>query len=298
MTDRLPAGADPWDRVTVVMVVHNSAFILPQAMAGLGRAKRIIVVDTASRDSTVAVASRFPGRVTVIQNRTDPGLAGAYNQGFAAVQTDYVLNMNPDATIDSVSVGRLVATADACPDAIAVAPVLANRHGRMELDVMGFGERHHRKIGVAPDGAFCSRFVNGAVVLWRLAHFRALGGYDEDIFIYNEDADICLRASRAGYSLIVEPEARGSHAGGGSEKPGLRSRVRRDWNMAWGHLYYEKKHGQPGEADAAARALAASGLRDAARALASLRPGKMLGNLAKVRAAVGFLRGARPWGRA
>ena len=206
--------------------------------------------------------------------------------------------MNPDATIDSASLGQLVATADACPDAIAVAPVLTNRHGRMELDVMGFGERHHRKIVVAPDGAFCSRFVNGAVVLWRLKHFRALGGYDKSIFIYNEDADICLRASRAGYSMIVEPRAHGSHAGGGSEKPGLRSRVRRDWNMAWGHLYYEQKHGQPGEAAAAARALAASGLRDAARALASLRPGKVLGNLAKVRAAVGFLRGAPPWGRA
>ena len=104
-----------------------------------------------------------------------------------------------------------------------------------------------------PDGPFFTWFITGAVVLWRRDALKALNGFDETIFLYNEDTDLCLRSTRAGYSLILDPGARADHLGGRSEAITLKSRIRRDRNMVWGHLIYEHKHGKPSEAEAIAR---------------------------------------------
>ena len=115
--------------------------------------------------------------------------------------------------------------------------------------------------------------------------------------MYSEDADICLRSTQAGYSLILEPLAGAHHFGGASEETSLKSRIRKDWMMVWGDLYYERKY----LGEAKARAMAYQLLRDhALEALVGfllLRPKKFLGNLVKSRAAYLFLRDKPMWGR-
>jgi len=286
-----------WDRVTVVLVTRNSAAALPASLGSLPQARRIIVVDALSIDDTVAVAKALHPAVEVIRLTEDRGLGAATNVGIARADGEYLLNINPDTRLSAGCVERLAAAADADANAAGVAPLLTNARGGMELDVMGPSEIRHRKIAGPPAGRFCTWFLTGAVVLWRLSVLRAVGGFDENIFLYNEDADICLRVARAGHGLILEPAATAEHFGGASERITLKSRVRRDWNMVWGHLYYERKHGKPGEAEAAARDTIARGRRDSLIGLVTLQPKKFLTNRAKVRAAEGFLRGDRPWQR-
>ena len=67
--------------------------------------------------------------------------------------------------------------------------------------------------------------------------------------------------------------------------------------MTWGHLHCERKHGSDAEAKAEARRFVRRFTREALVGLATLRPRKCLSNLAKARAARGFLRGDPPWGR-
>ena len=298
MTEPAAAStADPWQRVTVVMVVHNSRDILPASLGALADARLIVIVDTLSTDGTAEAATALHDSARVIRNTEDHGLAWASNLGFAAAETEYVLHVNPDAEIEAGCVERLIATADSCPGAIAVAPLLTNRNGENELDVMHAWERNHHKIAHAPSGPFCTWFLTGAVVLWRTEAFRAVGGFDESFFLYAEDADISLRATRAGYSLVLDPSARARHLGGASAGLGVRTRLRKDWNMTWGHLHCERKHGSEEEARAEARQLVRRFAREALAGLATLRPQKCLSNLAKARAARGFLRGDPPWGR-
>lgn len=206
----------------------------------------------------------------------------------------------PTATTYSISIPtracrKAASNADADANAAGVAPLLTNARGAMELDVMGPWEIRHRKIAQPPAGPFCTWFLTGAVVLWRLMVLRAIGGFDENIFLYNEDADISLRAVGAGHGPILDPGATAEHFGGASEEITLKSRMRRDWNMVWGHLYYEKKHVPPGTAVAIARDYVARRRREALIGLVTLRPKKFFTNRVKARAAEGFLRGNPPW---
>ncbi len=287
----------PWDRVTVVLVTRNSEAVLPASLGSLTRAGRIIMIDAMSTDRTLEVARAcYPG-IEIIGLTEDRGWGEATNRGFALVETDYVLNINPDTKMPEGLVEQLVRTADANPNAAIVAPVLTNARGDMDLDVMGPWERHHHEISTPPDGPFCTWFVTGAVVIWRMKAFRHVGGFDEDIFLYNEDTDICVRATQKGYALIVDPKAQGDHFGGHSEDISLKSRIRRDKNMAWGHLNYERKWGGRDVAERAAKVLFFKSLGDSILGIVTVRPRKFLTNLAKARVAFSFLRGGSPWGR-
>ena len=246
-------GTIPWDRITVVLVTRNSETILPTSLGSLTGAGRIILIDALSTDHTLDVARACHPGIDIISLTEDRGLGAASNMGFQRVETEYVLNINPDTRLPEGCVECLAAAADANPNAAGVAPVLNNANGDMDLAVMGPCERHHHAISAPPDGPFCTWFLTGAVVLWRLSSFRDIGGFDENIFLYNEDTDLCMRATQKGYPLIVEPAARGDHFGGRSEDVSLESRIRRDRNMMWGHLMYERKYAGAEEANQIAR---------------------------------------------
>lgn len=288
---------NPWSRITVVLVTRNSSGVLPISLGSLAQAPRVILVDAMSTDATLRVARASHANVETISLTEDRGLGAATNRGLALVQTEYVLNINPDTKLEPGCVERLVATADANPNAAGVAPQLTNARGNPEIDVMGPHEIRHTKVAVPPEGPFCTWFITGAVVLWRTDALRAVNGFDENIFLYNEDTDLCVRTTRAGYTLILDPNARADHFGGRSEEISLKSRMRRDWNMVWGHLIYERKHGKPGEAEATARNYVKRCKREALVGLLTLRRKKYLTNRMKQAAAEGFLRGDTPWGR-
>jgi len=48
--------------------------------------------------------------------------------------------------------------------------------------------------------------------------FDEIGGFDENIFLYYEDADLCLRLRDAGYEIWFEAAAKVVHEGGASAR--------------------------------------------------------------------------------
>ena len=291
-------NGDIWNRITVVVCVKNSAHILPLSLATLPKAKRIIVVDAHSTDGTPDIALSSHRAVEIIHIIDDRGLAAAINQGFARADTEFVLNINPDTLFEEGAVEQLVATADKNTDAAGIAPLLINGRGNQELDVMGPWEYNHHKMYAKPSGPFCTWFLTGAIVLWRLSAYRIWGGMDESFFLYNEDADLCNQSVANGFSLILEPRAKSTHLGGASERITLKTRRRKDWNMTWGHLFYVRKYESLEKADEIARNYMYNCSIDALKGLLTLRPKKVVGNLAKASAARHFLQRSKPWGRA
>ena len=288
---------DPWDRITVVLVTHNSETILPLSLGSLAQAQRIILIDAMSNDNTIAVARSLQPSLEVISLIEDRGLGEGTNKGFALAETEYVLNINPDTRFPAGCIEKLILTADSNPNAAGIAPILINTNYDVDLSVMGAWEHHHHAISVMPDGPFCTWFLTGAVVLWRLSAFRDIGGFDENIFLYNEDTDLSIRAIQKGYPLIVDPTATGHHFGGLSEKLSLKSRIRRDKNMMWGFLNFERKYAGNEEAKRIALETILKCSKASLMGLLTLRLKKFITNAVKANAAYSFFKDGTPWGR-
>src|ERR1035438_2989946 len=95
--------------IGIVVVTHNSeGHIGPCLDAILPTGADIVVVDNQSADHTIAEAARRG--VRLIANPGNQGFAAAVNQGFAVLNSAYVLLLNPDAILQ----GGLEALRDAC----------------------------------------------------------------------------------------------------------------------------------------------------------------------------------------
>lgn len=280
-----------------MVCVHNSSHIIGRCLRALQLAKRIILVDACSSDNTSAVAKSNHPNVEVVTLKEDRGLAHATNIGFSMVETEFTLNINPDALIEKGCVEQLVATSLENPNSGGVAPLLRNNRGNIELDAMFATEIEHAKINKNPEGRFCTWFITGAVVLWKTKAYRFVDGMDERFFLYNEDCDLCIRMSNAGYSLILDPSATAVHSGGASEKITLRTRARKDWNMTWGHLFFQRKYRSASFSKKLAYKYLKTSSIEILLGTLLLRPKKVLGNSAKLLAAWSFLNRRKPWGK-
>ena len=54
-------------------------------------------------------------------------------------------------------------------------------------------------------------WVTGCCLLLRRECFQALGGFDEEFFLYYEDVDFCRRAAERGWNVWYEPRLQATH---------------------------------------------------------------------------------------
>jgi N-acetylglucosaminyl-diphospho-decaprenol L-rhamnosyltransferase len=294
VADSAGGNPDPWQRVTAVAVAYRSAAVIGPCLRSVARAKAAIVVDNASDDGSAQAARVALPTVVVLSNPVNQGFGRANNQAAALVGTEFMLFINPDAELEHGAVESLIAAADRYPDAGLLAPGILTATGdRIATHNVGLFDQN-RMVGterILPEGDICTDFLSGALMLVRTTAFRAIGGFDPNIFLYYEDDDLCLRLRRAGYSLVQTPSAAARHMGGQSSPPTADVVGRKFWHMAWSRLYLEAKHrGKHAARASAIRNAAAYWVKIVAHALARHRD-KTLRDRARLAGTVAYLRG-------
>lgn len=238
---------DALARVSAVLVTYNSGAVITSSLPALAGLARVLVVDNASRDDTIAVARQALPTVEIIAHQTNVGFGNGCNAALVRVTTEFALLVNPDAVVEAEAVRELVAAAERYPDAAILGPALLTAEGKVELshNLDLFSQTRHRKRADAhlvPEGDLCAGFLSGAVMLLRMDAIHQFGGFDPDIFLFYEDTELCLRAVRAGWSLVHVPSARVTHLGGGSSRPSPRIDRLKQWHMAWSRAHVERKY--------------------------------------------------------
>ncbi|MBI5191306.1 MAG: glycosyltransferase family 2 protein [Nitrospirae bacterium] len=220
---------------------------------------RVVVVDNASEDGTPdAVRQSFPS-VHLIVNPENLMYAGGNNVGIDWAMTegaDYVLLLNNDVVVDPAMVTRLVVAAEAGGAGMA-GPMMyyypPRGEGRELIWYAGglvsywMGRTAHRGIRKVDTGQYRGAedtyYISGCALLVHSDVIKDVGLLDTSYVIYSEDADWCVRASKAGYRLLFVPEARLWHkvsasSGGGITPFKVYHRVRSG-------IKFFARHGRP-----------------------------------------------------
>jgi GT2 family glycosyltransferase len=186
-----------------------------------GRA-RIVVVDNASPDPMPEGLRTLPPGVTLIARPENGGFAVGVNAGWAAARGCWVLVLNPDVVADAGLVADVLRRVDrfeaegANPPGI-VGFGLRNPDGSPQPSVGSFPTllrtvreqlipRSRRKY--QPDRRVRPgpvSWVTGACVLLNPRMLEAVGGMDEDFFLYYEEVALCRSAWDAGWRVEYDP---------------------------------------------------------------------------------------------
>jgi GT2 family glycosyltransferase len=260
----VPTSGAPFSDATVIVVTLNAQPWVERCLESV-RAYETVVVDIGSTDGTVElVRERFPG--ALLLERENRGLAAGWNAAMEAAGGRYFLFLNADAWVVGDAVERLVAFADASPDAAYVGPLLRNPDGSLQRSVRGFPTLWRlateylflRKLaprtrvlnafyagGFAHDRICDAEFLMGACMLVRRRAVEDVGPLDERFFLFSEETDWCYRFRRAGWRVVFYPGAEVVHVGGAGHGGRMfREQVR-------GHLRFLAKHRGAREAEAA-----------------------------------------------
>jgi len=244
--------------LVAIVVAHDSADMLPGCLAALaGQHVPAIVVDNASRDASASVAEAAGAQV--IRNARNEGYGRANNRGVRAAETaEHVLIVNPDVILRPGSVDALLDAARSWPDAGLLAPRLIEPDGRYFFQARSLLASYlTNPTGrlALPQGDACAPFLSGACLMMPRALFLDLGGFDENIFLFYEDDDLCRRVADRGRALIHVHRAEALHGRGRSSAPEPGRVFRARWHQAWSRAYVSRKYGLP---DPSLAALAAN----------------------------------------
>jgi len=218
--------------VSVIIPNWNGEEYLPECLDSL-RAQRyprleVVVVDNGSTDRSVSLVKESYPEVRVLELQENRGLTGGVNAGAGIARGEVLALLNNDATAHPDWVAALVDALKRNPAAGMVAskmllydqPTVINSAG----DTFGRdGIPGNRGVWEEDRGQYDhEEWIFGAcggAAAYRRDLWEALGGFDEDFFMYCEDVDLNWRAQLAGYRCLYTPQAlvyhRLSATGGG-----------------------------------------------------------------------------------
>jgi GT2 family glycosyltransferase len=217
----------------VIVTYFSEAEIGSCLDAVMGQDADLVVVDNGSADGTIAEVARRG--VRLVANPLNRGFAAAVNQGINALESAYVLLLNPDAVLR----GGLPRLREACdlPGAAGAGGCLVGPDGQMQVGFMARAlptpaalilealllnrfwprnpvNRRYRGLGLDYSRRLAVEQPAGAFFMIRRAVWRELGGFDEGFRpLWFEDVDFCRRAIDRGYVLYYEPGAVAEHTG-------------------------------------------------------------------------------------
>jgi GT2 family glycosyltransferase len=177
-------------------------------LAEVAPTARRVLVDNEAGHGTGA---DLPGETTVVPLSDNRGFAGGANAGLGRAFADgaeHAVLLNDDVLVEAGCVEALVAAAGsrgAASPHIEGPPGIAFAGGELEL-VRGFG-RH-------VDGA--ADYLSGACLCISRDAWEIVGSFNEELFLYYEDVEWCLRARSLAVPLTVALDARATHSGGAS----------------------------------------------------------------------------------
>jgi len=228
-TEKLP--------ISVIVVTHNSEKVIGPFLEAITdtSVSEIIVVDCGSTDSTQQIASDFGNaRILSIGNE---GYGRGNNAGFAAASQDYILILNPDVLIAERQLQELFTFYKNQNRPTIVAPRMYHQSGSSKV---------YRKDSRFEGDSSKVEKVCGAAMMIHRDLYAELDGFDENIFLYFEETDLCVRAKKVGADIIVCGNAEVEHFKSGSTPSNIKYDFLRGWHDGWSKMYFESKCAQSG----------------------------------------------------
>jgi GT2 family glycosyltransferase len=233
-------------KIFVIVLNFNGAKTLPGCLASVFQSDypnfETVVVDNNSQDGSFEKARLAYSKAHFIKNSANIGFAKGNNVGirFALEKfADHIFVLNNDAIIENDTLSLLAKEAAKNPAAGILSPIITTADGEAVwfagglVDWLSMKNTHITKPLAAI--SYKTDYVSGCAMLIKKDVFKKIGLFDERYFLYYEDADFSLRASKAGFDLLIVPSVSVRHL----EQSNANNKSKIYWLVLSGLLFFD-----------------------------------------------------------
>lgn len=251
--------------LTIIILSFNTKDLLKDCLTSIFNKKwkhkiKVMVVDNCSYDeSALMVKNNFP-QVEIVESDKNLGFTGGNNLGLKNLKSTYTLLLNSDTRVTDGALDNLISFMETSDYGIASCK-LVDGEGKFQPnagllptflpmffwlsgidDILGkifsINSYQERKIDYYNKDREVG-WVSGTAMIIKDIVLKKIGFLDENIFMYGEDVEYCLRASKAGVKVGYTNQAEVVHLGG---KSSSQPKVNQWKGEFKGLLYIYKKY--------------------------------------------------------
>lgn len=178
----------------------------------------IVIVDNNSNDNTCALIESYGEHIILIKRDDNPGFATAANRAVNITKGKYLAFLNPDTAVTENWLIPLVEALEMNPQVGATTSEILFGHQPSSINTCGntihvSGVTYCNYYGKPIFNAcpFEVSAISGAAFLIQRDVFLAIGGFEDNFFMYFEDTDLSFRLQLMGYHVLAVPLSKVIH---------------------------------------------------------------------------------------
>ena len=222
---------------TIIIVTFKSEKVIYKCLSSINNNYPVIIIEnSSSKNFKKQIENKFIN-VKCILAGENLGFGKANNIGLRLAKTKYVFLLNPDTVLHKDTLQVLTSNAERIKNFALLAPIITNSH---ELNYGFF----NKKKNIKSLDVFEVDYIKGFAMFFNKNKFSHRDFFDENIFLYLEEIDLCKRLNFINEKIYLISKAKIKHLGGKShgEKFNLEMEISRNWHWMWSNFYYNKKH--------------------------------------------------------
>ena len=221
-----------YNDITIGIVTFKSEKVIFNCLRSIQNIKKIIIFDN-SNDTELKyeISKKYPN-VKFITSKKNLGFGGGNNQILKMSKSKYVFLLSPDTILKKNCEYELIKQINKTKDVSLIAPLAKENN-------YGFFQETKK---IIDNNFFEVDYVKGFAMLFNLKKIGKFKMFDENIFLYLEEIDLCKRLRKKNHKIYICKNAKIQHIGAKSSNLGFEYEKCRNWHWMWSKVYYDKKH--------------------------------------------------------
>ena len=222
-----------YNDITIGIVSFRSEKVIFECLKSIKKINKIIIFDNSNDKILQKKVKKFYPKIKFILSKKNLGYGKANNKIIKICKTKFLFILNPDTILKKYCELEMLRSVKKLKNNFSIISPISNEKNY---------NLTNKKNKTTTDTITGVDFVKGFAMLINIKEIKKIGMFDENIFLYLEEIDLCRRLRIKNKKIYINKKAKIIHLGARSSNLGFEFEKCRNWHWMWSSFYFDKKY--------------------------------------------------------